>query len=79
MKLGLSYEHCDSCVVCLSYHIIAVISINAIGYMYAFCKHEANLKLITSAISLVKISPIMLEWSRRVTTRYVQQARYVRN
>ena len=32
--------------------------------MYAFCKQEANLELITTANSLVKISSIMLEWSR---------------
>ena len=34
--------------------------------MYAFCKHEANLDLITTANSLIKISSIMLEWSRRI-------------
>ena len=34
--------------------------------MYAFCKHEANLELITNANSLVKISSTMLEWSRRI-------------
>ena len=35
-------------------------------YMYAFCKHEANLELITNTNSLVKISSIMMEWSMRI-------------
>ena len=35
-------------------------------YMYAFYKHEANLELITTANLLVRISSIMLEWSRRI-------------
>ena len=34
--------------------------------MYAFYKHEANLELITTANLLVRISSIMLEWSRRI-------------
>ena len=34
--------------------------------MYAFCKHEAKLELITNANSLVGISFILLEWSRRI-------------
>ena len=34
--------------------------------MYAFCKHEANLEQITTMNSLVEISSIMLEWSRRM-------------
>ena len=58
IKLGLFHEHCDSCVVCLTHHIIALISINAL--------HEANLELITTANLLVRISSIMLEWSRRI-------------
>ena len=33
--------------------------------MYAFCKHEANLTT-TNLLMLVKISSLMLEWSRRV-------------
>ena len=35
-------------------------------YMYAFYKHEANLELRTTANLLVRISSIMLEWSRRI-------------
>ena len=59
------YEHFDYCVVCLT-HITAVISINALNVAYAFYKHEGNLELITTANLLVRISSIMLEWSRRM-------------
>ena len=34
-------------------------------YMYAFYKHEAYLELITTNL-LVRISSIMLEWSRHI-------------
>ena len=60
------YEHFDYCVVCLTHHITAVISINALNVAYAFYKHEGNLELITTANLLVRISCIMLEWSRRI-------------
>ena len=34
--------------------------------MYAFYKHEANLELITTVNLLVRMSYIMLEWSRSI-------------